>query len=141
MKVTRENLVKYFQLLNDEQLLADFRSGELTELAEEIAAEELRRRNIEASKISNEPAIPARPASFSGDLALVARYFNPVDAHMLKNRLELEGVLAVVADDNMAQMVLPTTVGGVRVLVPEAHLQRAREIAEAVERGDYALDD
>jgi hypothetical protein len=32
-------------------------------------------------------------------------------------------------------------IGGVRVMVPEAYLARAREIVRADAHGDYALDD
>jgi hypothetical protein len=62
---------------------------------------------------------------------------------MLQSRLEIEGVPAVIADANMVQVypLLSVAVGGVRVLVPDSYLERAREIAAAVSRGDYALDD
>jgi len=32
-------------------------------------------------------------------------------------------------------------IGGVRILVPESHLEQAREIVRAVRRCDYALRD
>ncbi len=38
-------------------------------------------------------------------------------------------------------MLFTILIGGVRVLVPEAYLERAREIVKADARGDYALDD
>ena len=59
---------------------------------------------------------------------------------MLQARLELEGVPAVVTDTQIAQNLVPLAVGGVRVLVPESYLPRAREIALGVEKGDFALD-
>jgi hypothetical protein len=59
---------------------------------------------------------------------------------MLQGRLEQEGVPAIVADALMAQNLVPYAIGGVRVLVPEAYLPRAREIASAIEKGDFALD-
>ena len=81
--------------------------------------------------------------SGSGDLVLIARLFTALDAHLLQSRLEVEGVPAVVVDDNIVQTnpFLTLAVGGVRVFVPELHAERAREIARAIERGDYALDD
>ena len=74
---------------------------------------------------------------------LIARLFTALDAHLLQSRLEVEGVPAVVVDDNIVQTnpFLTLAVGGVRVFVPELHAERAREIARAIERGDYALDD
>ena len=76
----------------------------------------------------------------SGDLAVAARYFTAAEAYILRNRLELEGIPATVTDDNMAQTVWSIPVGGVRVLVSESDIQRAREIVRAIERGDYTLD-
>jgi hypothetical protein len=38
------------------------------------------------------------------------------------------------------QNLMSLAIGGVRVLVPESYLPRAREIALAIERGDFALD-
>jgi len=59
---------------------------------------------------------------------------------MLRSRLELEGIPAAVVDENMAHTLPSLVVGGVRVLVPESYLDRAHEIAEAIKRGDFALD-
>ena len=47
MPVTRQSLLEHFQLLNNDALLATFQSGDLTDLAKEVAEEELRRRGID----------------------------------------------------------------------------------------------
>jgi hypothetical protein len=145
MTVTRPSLVEHFQLLSDEELLARFQSGELTELAEEVAGSELRGRNIDCSKpgaenLLDETSTENDAAVDTGDLELVARYATAAEAYMLQGRLEQEGVPAIVADALMAQNLVPYAIGGVRVLVPEAYLPRAREIASAIEKGDFALD-
>ena len=151
MTITRQSLLERLQLLSDEELLALFRSGDLIELANDVAAQELRRRGVDLSKPA--AALPAdgedisgsgdEGTSDSGDLVLIARLFTALDAHLLQSRLEVEGVPAVVVDDNIVQTnpFLTMAVGGVRVLVPESQAERAREIARAIERGDYALDD
>jgi hypothetical protein len=145
MTVTRQSLVEHFQLLSDEELLARFRSGELTELAEEVAGSALRGRNIDCSKPGAEILMAETPvendaAADTGDLELVARYATAAEAYMLQGRLEQEGMPAIVTDALMAQNLVPLAIGGVRVLVPEAYLSRAREIASAIEKGDFALD-
>jgi hypothetical protein len=151
MTVTRQSLLERFQLLSDEELLALFRSGDLIELAKDVAAKELQQRGVDLSKPA--AALPAdseessgngdEGTSVSGDLVLIARLFTALDAHLLQSRLEAEGVPTVVVDDNIVQTnpFLTMAVGGVRVLVPESQAVRAREIARDVERGDYALDD
>ncbi len=76
-------------------------------------------------------------------MMVVARYFVPTDAYMLKACLESRGVPAVVADANLVQAYefLTTAVGGVRVLVPESHFEQAVQIQKAYEAGEYQLDD
>jgi hypothetical protein len=151
MAVTRESLSENFKRLNDDALLEVFRSGDLTDLAQEVAAAELRERGVDVAK----PIAPAAPPTQEetspavsetppdGDLVPIARFFTAIDAYLLKDRLEIEGVPAVVADANINQAnpLLNLAVGGVRVLVSESQLERASEIAAAVERGDYALKD
>jgi hypothetical protein len=84
---------------------------------------------------------PAPEPEIEGDLVEVARLLDPVEAEMLRGRLEAEGVPAMVADTHAAHMLFRSLIGGVRVLVPEAGLERAREILKADARGDYAIDD
>lgn len=76
MTVTRQNLVEHFGLLSNDELLDQFRSGDLTDLAQEVAAAELRSRKIDSSeapspKPSTEPGV--KDTWSSEDLALVAR--------------------------------------------------------------------
>ena len=151
MTVTRESLLERFQLLNDEQLLGLFQSGDLIDLAKEVAAEELGRRGVEIAM----PAIEANMASENalgsednapsdgGDLVVIARLLTPAEAHMLQSRLHADGVPAAITDDHIVgtNSLLTMAAGGVRVLVPAADFEHAREIVGAIERGDYRLDD
>ena len=57
MTITRQSLLERFQLLSDEELLALFRSGDLIELASDVAAQELRQRGVDLSKPA--AALPA----------------------------------------------------------------------------------
>jgi hypothetical protein len=144
MSVTRESLAEHFQLLSDDELLGQFQSGELTDLAKEVAELELRGRKIDCSRPDAERSVAEEPVEDDAtvdadDLVLAAQYSTAAEAYLLQARLELEGVPAVVTD--AAQMIVPLAIGGVRVLVPESHLARAREIALGVEKGDFALDD
>ena len=142
MGVTRQSLLEHFQLLGDQELLLQFQSGELTDLAKEVVESELRKRKIDCSKPETEAEASADDdaAVGAGDMVLVARYSTAAEAYMLQSRLELEGLPAVVTDAQMAQNFLSLAVGGVGVIVPESHLPRAREIALAIEKGDFALD-
>ncbi len=147
MTVTRQSLVEHFGLLSDDELLDQFQSGDLTDLAQDVAAAELRSRKIDFSEArspepSTEPEVDVKAAWSSEDLVLVAR-LNSVSAHLLQSRLNAEGVPAIVADD-LAYRNIPfggAGLDGVRVLVPESYFDRAAEIKKKIDRGDYALDD
>lgn len=144
MEVTRQELAAHFALLNDDELLRELQSAELTESAKAVAAEELQRRGIDVPSTRIEPAeseeAPDNPV-IDEDLVIVDRVLTPAGAHLLRGRLELEGIPATVTDDNMAQILSPILIGGVRVLVPASYLERARAIAQAIKRGEYALDE
>jgi hypothetical protein len=159
MIVTRESLTEHFGLLGDDELLDQFRSGDLTELAHDVAGAELTRRKIapsmeaeasqpeapqpETAPAAAEPLPEDETATNEEDLVLLGRFYNPVDAYLLQSRLDAEGVPAIVADaltyQNMAFGA--AVVGGVRVLVPESYLARAAEIKKQIDRGVFALDD
>jgi hypothetical protein len=154
MDITPESLAEKFRLYDDDELLELFRSGDLTEMAQSIARVELASRGIDPAQSAApipspsdqqpapEPEPDSEPAVQGGDLVMVARMLNPVEAEMLRGRLEAEGVPAMVADTLAYQTnVLKLAIGGVRVMVPEAYLAQAREILRADARGDYALDD
>ena len=78
-----------------------------------------------------------------GSLLVLARFFEPMDAYVLKACLESNDVPAVVADAHMVQanQFLTTAIGGVRVLVPESHFERALKIRKAFDAGEYQLAD
>jgi hypothetical protein len=150
MDVTRESLSEKFGLYSDAELLEEYRSGVLTELATEVAKAELAKRGIDAAKPA--PAAPPPPEPepeevpeplIDGDLVMVARLFDATEAEMLRGLLEAEGVPAMVADAHTSRAIsfLQTAIGGVRILVPESYLEKAREVLRADARGDYAIDD
>ncbi len=143
MTVTRQSLVEHFGLLSDDELLEQFQSGDLTDLARDVAAEELRSRRIDFSEApSPKPATePDESAGWSSeDLVPLAR-LDAVSASLLQSRLNAEGVPAIIADEFACRNVpFGVAVDGVRVLVPESYLERAAEIKRKVDRGDYALE-
>ncbi len=60
----------------------------------------------------------------------VASFREPYQAHLVKGKLEVEGIHAVVLDEHLVQINwnLSQAIGGVKVQVSEADLDRAREI-------------
>lgn len=139
MLVTHAELVDKFRGLEDEELLRRSRSGDLTEMAQAIARAEIDRRGLkEGAAVEEQVENPGR-----GSLLVVARFFAATDAYLLKACLESNEVPAVVADAHLVQanQFLTTAVGGVRVMVPESHFERALRIRKAYDAGEYQLDD
>lgn len=77
------------------------------------------------------------------DLVTIVRVTEVWEAHIIKARLQAEGLLASIADEHLVSMdwFYSNAIGGVRVQVPACEEDRARNVLEAVQRGDYALDD
>jgi hypothetical protein len=64
-----------------------------------------------------------------------------MEARLAQGCLEASGIPAVLADDNLVQtnMLLAPALGGVRILVPQEHLQQAEAVLEALGRGEFEL--
>jgi hypothetical protein len=136
MTITRQSFAEHFGRLNDDELVIEFQSGGLTELAREVAAAEIQSRNIDIS----EEDVP--PTSGSEDLVLLARFYDVSSAYLLRSRLEAEGLPSIVADALTYQNIIGGALGGgVRVLVPESYFARAAEIKNRIDSGAYTLDD
>lgn len=76
-------------------------------------------------------------------LVRVASYTTPIEAHLSRGRLEAEGVPAFVCHEQHvgAIWMYSIALGGAKVYVHRNDLARARDIVEAHNRGDFALED
>ncbi len=75
-------------------------------------------------------------------LATLGRYFDPWEAHILRSRLEAEGIPAYVIGDQhiIANWPLSVALGGVALQVPRAYLVQAHEILTAYHAGTFEED-
>ncbi|HEX3810232.1 MAG TPA: DUF2007 domain-containing protein [Rhizomicrobium sp.] len=64
----------------------------------------------------------------SDQLVTIASQLNPWEAHILKGRLEADGIFAVVIDENNFSYGMWATSSGVRVQVQSENVARALEI-------------
>jgi hypothetical protein len=104
-------LGRAFGRLNNDELVSEFQSGGLTELAREVAAAEIESRSIKISQYQARLPEP-RPEP-------------EMDSDALTYQNIIGGALG----------------GGVRVLVPESYFARAAEIKSRIDSGTYTLDD
>lgn len=75
-------------------------------------------------------------------LTTVGRYFDPWEAHVLRARLESEGIPATVAGDQhiIANWPLSVALGGAALQVPSACLTQAQEIVADYHAGTLQAD-
>ncbi len=75
-------------------------------------------------------------------LTTVGRYFDPWEAHILRARLEAEGVPASVIGDQhiIANWPLSVALGGVALQVPGEYLGQAQEVIAAYHAGIFRQD-
>lgn len=72
----------------------------------------------------------------------IARYHDPLEAHLACGRLRAEGVDAHLADEEtmLGNWEWRLALGGVRLQVPEEDVARARFVLRELEAGAFALD-
>jgi hypothetical protein len=77
------------------------------------------------------------------DLFEIARYLVPMDALLAQGCLQAAGIPAVLADEQLVQtnLLWAPAIGGVRILVPQEYIQQAEAALQALQRGEFALDD
>lgn len=132
----RQWLAEYYGRLSDDELRTLFESGDLTPLARDMAASELRHRGLRIvepreEELGKEQDAPDELASRDGGtLILLTQLASPIEAELLRGRLRSEGIEARIID---AQMLRPLGGGG-RILVPESQFDRARDILREIQR-------
>lgn len=72
---------------------------------------------------------------------IIAKVFdNPIDAHLLKIKLESEGIPCLLVDENTVSLdpLLSHAIGGIKLKVAEKDAERAQEILNALEARPYS---
>lgn len=145
-------LAARFSEMSDDELQRRYRSGDMTPLARQVAGEELRQRGLlddedEGGRahrdIEADDSARVTDDDSLGDVICLVRLHDLMEAQVLCARLEAEGIPAVAGDAELirANGFLRQAPGGIRIMVHEANAERARQVWEALKRGDYALDE
>ncbi len=144
MNVTQQEFEANFQLLNDDELLSRASSGNLTELAQQVAQAEINARGLKIPDPHQDDTAITEPDFVGyGDLLILTRYLSPTEAYLLKACLEAEGIPSIVTDAHLIQAneLLSVALGGARVLVPESHFEQAQAVFAAFKAGEYEIDE
>jgi hypothetical protein len=140
----RTELAEAFRSMGEDELIERWRSGNLTEIAVEVARAEFATRAIQVPPFEAAEAHAVdRAAPSSVSFVMVARSLEPWQIEILRARLQAEGIDAFVADGgiNKANPFYSIAVGGVRLMVPQASSAQALRIVELVRSGQFALRD
>ncbi|MFT2010160.1 DUF2007 domain-containing protein [Pontibacter sp. 13R65] len=75
-------------------------------------------------------------------LVTIATFSQPTEAHILKGRLESEGIPCYLGDEHIvgAHPFYSVAVGGVKLQVEEQHAEEARELVNRIQSGRGHLD-
>lgn len=90
----------------------------------------------------NLSALREELAAHSG-LVTIAAFSHPLEAHIVRGRLETEGIESFITDENMVtNWLFSTALGGVRIQVREDDAERARGIlADGPEEIEWEADE
>ncbi|HEY4367658.1 MAG TPA: DUF2007 domain-containing protein [Steroidobacteraceae bacterium] len=146
MEISTQELIAQFRELSDAALLERIGAGTLIPLAYDLALQELNARGLTLSAVA-EGRVPKELEWGSGeaqdDLVTVARFTLPLQAQVIRARLETEGIFAFVAGEHLgtAHAVMSVAAGSVQLQVPRHQEAAAKSILAAIDRGDYALEE
>jgi hypothetical protein len=128
--------------LDDGELLRRLAGGGHTEESIAVMRAELHRRGVAVPEAAPPDDDGYDDAGVSDALVEFARYGFPVEAQLLRERLEAEGVPAWVVNANVAQTFgyLRDAVGGARVMIRPDDVAAAQRVLRKLDAGDYALD-
>ena len=142
MTTDTEALRQCLDALADEDLLARLEADSLTPEAQRLARELLSARGINLFGITGVRK-PVSASDYQGDMVILVRKLEPIEAHLICNTLHAGGIPAETGDTQLVQAnaLLSIAIGGACVRVPEACLAPARELLAAYRRGALALDD
>ncbi|MDX5437376.1 MAG: DUF2007 domain-containing protein, partial [Pontibacter sp.] len=75
-------------------------------------------------------------------LVTIATFNEPTEAHILKGRLEAEGILCFLGDEHIvgAQPFYSVAVGGVKLRVTEQDVEEAKTILSRIQGGEGIYD-
>lgn len=113
-------------------------------MAEQVVREELESRGISYLSWPPETETIVEPIHYHPlHFVTVASSLNSITMHILRAKLEAEGIPAILADANMAQSysTVSVAVGGVRVQVPAEFVEDAQQIIADINSGALMLTD
>ncbi|RNI32009.1 DUF2007 domain-containing protein [Rufibacter immobilis] len=89
------------------------------------------------------PKFTTETSNGKDTLVLLSTYSSPIDAHLAKNKLESEGILSFLFDENLVSInpLFNITVGGIKLKVLESDAPKAWEVLQRMQAQPYTNEE
>ena len=76
------------------------------------------------------------------ELITIKTFDNPIEAHMMKSKLESENIMCFLFDENIVGLnpLYNITVGGIKLKINRSDIQKAIEIIDEIEKNTLTND-
>jgi len=145
---SEEELLQVFDSLSDEELLRKWNAQSVVDEVKPILLKALQSRGLNPTQdVNSQELFPGQIADLAedsdddenlGPAVTIARCNTGFEAHILRGRLEAEGIPAIVVDEHLinAYSLISAALGGVRVQVPKAFVDNALMILKEIEENE-----
>jgi len=143
---SEKELAQIYDTLSDEELLARWNTNSVVAQAKPVLLKTLQSRGIDPSRqvdseqeeFQQQESSPQELDEVEdlGPAVTVARFTTGLEAHILRGRLEAEGIPAFIADEHLINTysLISNALGGVRVQVPQLFVENALKILADIEQ-------
>jgi hypothetical protein len=142
MQNPRAGLAETFRQMSDDELRERWCAGCLTDLAIEVAQQEMALRGLAAPPyVAMETEPRGAQDDSPSELVEIARSQLISDLQMLRARLDSEGIPSLIVNENSNRMgpQFSNTAGGARLLVLSQFALDAKQIVALLNSGAFAL--
>jgi hypothetical protein len=141
LDVTAEDFRRHYESLSDGALL-DIDTGELTELARRCHAEELERRGIDTSPVSEDVAEPAPGEAVEEEMICIVEYDFPDEADLARGLLEASEIpVRVENEPGVSRLMVPAKFSKEALVMLVTPLSDEELEAQAEAAGNPDLED
>lgn len=143
MNNNRDDLEERYNQFSDEEIIRLFSSGNLTDLAQSVALNELKLRHLALPSEINSDVESIEIANLEANMRVVAEHLTIVEANILCGLIQTEGIPADVGDSNLTNVIspFPSAFGNAYVRVPLEYVKQAMDFINAYNQGKYEFDD
>lgn len=138
-----EDLEERYNQFSDEEIIRLFSSGNLTELAQSVALNELKLRHLAIPFEAKGDNESMEIENLEANMRVIAENLTVSEANILCGLIQSEGIPADVGDSNFTNLnsPFPSAFGNAYIRVPFEYIKQAMDFINAYNQGKYEFDD